>query len=285
MSVSTPCHRCPTRPRLRSWRAAILEHAEQRVLQVDGQRQQPVEEGRDRRQVLTQAAVLVGQPQPGRVLERLERAAFDLAAEQQHIELAQRGAAIVGFEIVVRPEQALPAGLALALGDRAQRVESARDGREKALLGLHVGGDRPEQRRLRLVGSIAAAQALDGGVGLPSRLQQIMDAQPLVPGGEIGMVAAAGAAGIGKHENALLVIHEGLCLGEVGRAGAVLDAEPIALAHDPPRAAGHLRHYLGAEALHDLVERALHGRSDASRSIRRSRRSTASRHCTGWPSR
>ena len=58
----------------------ILEHAEQRVLQIDGQRQQPVEESGDRRQVLTQGSVLVGQAQPGGILERLERAAFDLAA-------------------------------------------------------------------------------------------------------------------------------------------------------------------------------------------------------------
>ena len=49
----------------------VLEHLEQGVLQRDGQRQQPVEEGRDRRQVFAQTAVLVGQPQPGRVLEGL----------------------------------------------------------------------------------------------------------------------------------------------------------------------------------------------------------------------
>ena len=57
----------------------ILEHAEQRVLQVDGQRQQAIEEGGDRRQLLAQAAVLVGQAQAGGVLERLQRAALDLA--------------------------------------------------------------------------------------------------------------------------------------------------------------------------------------------------------------
>ena len=67
----------------------LLEHAEQRVLQIDGERQQPVEEGRDRRQLLAQAAVLVGQMQAGRVLESLQRAALDLAGEQQQIELAQ----------------------------------------------------------------------------------------------------------------------------------------------------------------------------------------------------
>src|SRR3546814_15812554 len=39
----------------------FLEHAEQDVLQVDGERQQTVEEGGDRRQLLAQAAVAVGE--------------------------------------------------------------------------------------------------------------------------------------------------------------------------------------------------------------------------------
>ena len=149
----------------------ILEHAEQRVLQCDGQCEEPIEEGGDRRQLFAQGTVLVGEAQPRGVLERLQRAAFDLAGEQQTIKLAQRGAAVDGFEIVVGAEQALPASLTLALGDRAKRVEPAGDGREEALLGLHIGGDRPEQGRLRLIGAIAAAQALDRGVGLPARLQ------------------------------------------------------------------------------------------------------------------
>ena len=57
----------------------LLERGEQDVLQIDGQRQQPIEEGRDRRQLVLDA-VGVGQLQPGRVLERLKRAALDLAA-------------------------------------------------------------------------------------------------------------------------------------------------------------------------------------------------------------
>ena len=205
----------------------ILEHAEQRVLQIDGQREQPIEEGGDRRQVFAQAAVVVGEPQAGRVLERLQRAALDLAGVEQHIELAQRRAAIDGFEIVVGAEQALAAGLTLSLGDGAERVEPARDGGEEALLGLHVGGDRPEQRRLRLVGAVRAAEPLDGGVGLPAGFQQIVDTQAAVLRREIGVVAASGAAGIGEHEDALLVVHEGLRLGEIGRAGAGLDREPV----------------------------------------------------------
>ena len=105
----------------------ILEHLEQGVLQRDGQRQQPVEEGRDRRQVLAQSAVLVGQPQPGRGFEGLQRATFHLAAVDQHIELAQRRAAMDGFQIVVGAEQPLAAGLALPLGDRPKGIEPAGD--------------------------------------------------------------------------------------------------------------------------------------------------------------
>ena len=41
------------------------------------------------------------------------------------------------------------------------------------------------------------------------------------------MIAAPGAAGIGEDQDALLVVHEGLRLGEIGRAGAGLDGEPV----------------------------------------------------------
>ena len=104
-----------------------------------------------------------------------------------------------------------------------------------------------------------------GALSRPDGSSQVRCAPvTLVPGREISVIAATCAAGVAEHENALLVVHEGLRLGEVGGAGAVLDAEPVALAHDPARAAGHFRDYFRAE---------------------RSRRSTASRHCTGWPSR
>ena len=63
-----------------------------------------------------------------------------------------------------------------------------------------------------------------------------------------------------EDEDALDVIHEGSGLGEIGRAGAVLDHQPIALANDAARAAGHLGDHVRAEALNDLVERARHRR-------------------------
>jgi len=55
-----------------------------------------------------------------------------------------------------------------------------------------------------------------------------------------------------------LVVHEGGCLGEIGRRRPVLDGETFALAHYAPRSAGDLGHDIGAEALDDLVERAGH---------------------------
>ncbi len=87
-----------------------------------------------------------------------------------------------------------------------------------------------------------------------------MDAQALVLHAQIGVVGPSGAAGVREHQNALLVVHEGLGFGEIGGTGTVLDREPVALPHDAARAAGDLGDLIGAEALHDLVERARHRR-------------------------
>src|SRR3546814_15460217 len=60
-------------------------------------------------------------------------------------------------------------------------------------------------------------KTLNGGVGLPSGLEQVMDAQPTVPRRKLGVIAAARAACLGEDEDALLVIHESAGLGEIGR--------------------------------------------------------------------
>src|SRR5208282_229888 len=79
------------------------------------------------------------------------------------------------------------------------------------------------------------------------------------------MIGPPGAAGVREDEDALGVVHERLRLAEICGARAVLDDKAIdavrsGLADDPARAARHLGHDLGAEALHDLVERTMHGR-------------------------
>src|SRR5260221_11645655 len=91
-----------------------------------------------------------------------------------------------------------------------------------------------------------------------------MNTQPAVPGAEIGVITAPGTSRVGKDKNTLLVIHEGLRLGEIDRSGTGLDGETVrailtALADNPPRASRNLGHHVGAEPLYDLVERALLG--------------------------
>ena len=73
------------------------------------------------------------------------------------------------------------------------------------------------------------------------------------------MIAAASAAGVAKHENALQVVHERSRLGKVGGWRAVFDGEAFAFADDAPGAARHLGDHICAEALYDLVERPRNG--------------------------
>ncbi len=207
----------------------LLEQLEELVLQRDRQRQHAVQERRDRRQFLDHRAFLRRQAKAGRGLEGLKAHERDRSGEDAAIELRKRGARIDAFEIVLGPKEALAAGLALAAGDRAQRVEAPRNGRDEAPLALHIGHDGPEQRRLRLVRPVGAAEPLDGGVGLPAGLQQIMNALSLVPRRKVGVIAATRSAGVGEDENALLVIHERIghlstCLVE---ANLLISKEPF----------------------------------------------------------
>ena len=263
----------------------LLEGGEERVLHRDPERQDAVQELRDRRQLFLERTVLVDKIETGRVLKIAERAALDLPGIKQLVELAQCGFGVGAFEIVVGAEQALTAGLALAAGDRAQGVEAARDRRQEALLALDVGRHRAEHRRLLLVGAVRAAQSLDRGIGAPAGLQQVVDAPALVLGIEIGVIAAPGAAGIGEDEDALVVIHKGGGLGEIRRSGTGLDAEAVA------RALTMRRERPVTSATRSVPKRCkiwssapCTGGNDARCSIIRSRRSTASREITGLPS-
>ena len=92
-----------------------------------------------------------------------------------------------------------------------------------------------------------------------------MDPQPAVPGSEIGMVGTPRATGVGKDEDALGIVHEGLGLGEVGGRGTGLDGKadlpaPIAARDNAPGAAGHFGDHFRAKMMEDLVERSGHRR-------------------------
>ena len=162
--------------------------------------------------------------------------------------------------VTCRSIRAVSAGLALAARDSAERVEAARDGRQKALLALHIGGDGTEDRRLLLVGAVGAPQSLDRGISAPAGFEQVMHALALVAAGEIGVIAAAGAPGIGEDEDALVVVHEGGGFGKIRRSRTGFDTEAIVAPHDAPGAAGDFGDQVGAEAVQQLVKRALHRR-------------------------
>src|SRR5260370_935790 len=132
-----------------------------------------------------------------------------------------------GVAIVVGGERRVTAGLARAAGDRAERVETPREGGRETLLALHVGGDRTDDRRLLLVGAVRAAEPLDRRVGAPAGLEQVMNPLALVLAAEIGVIAAPGAAGIGEDKDALVVIHEGGGLGKIRGGGAGRAAQGI----------------------------------------------------------
>src|SRR5258708_2388991 len=79
---------------------------------------------------------------------------------------------------------------------------------------------------------------------------------------KLRVIGTPGTAGVGENEDAFDVIHECLGFAEVGGTGAVLDDEVVdaispSLANDTPRAPCDFRHRVGAEALHDLVERTM----------------------------
>ena len=87
-----------------------------------------------------------------------------------------------------------------------------------------------------------------------------MDPLALVLAGEIGVIAASGAAGVGEDEDALVVIHKGGGLGKIRRSRAGFDTEPVVAPDDAPRTSGDFGDEIGAEAVQDLIERALHRR-------------------------
>ena len=100
------------------------------------------------------------------------------------------------FEVVLGAEQTIAGGAPLAPGQSAQAVEPARNGRGEPLLAVNVGRHRPKQWGYGLVGAVRPAQTLDGRVGSPAGLDQIVDPALLVLSGEVRMVAAARAAGV-----------------------------------------------------------------------------------------
>ena len=134
------------------------------------------------------------------VLESLQRPALDMAAPERDVEAPERRLRVDALQVVALAEQRLVAashgGLRIALSarDGAKAVKPSRDGGDEPPLALHIGGDGAEQRRRGLVRPVGAREALDGLVGPPARLKQVIDAALGAGAGEIGVVAAPGPA-------------------------------------------------------------------------------------------
>ena len=158
-----------------------LQLGEELVLLVDGERQQPVQEPGHGRQLLLEVA-LVDELEAGGVLEAGDGPARDAAPPERDVEAPERRLRVGTLQIVALAEQrriaAAHGGLGIALTpcNRAQGVKPARDRGDEPPLALHIGGDGPEQRRAGLVSAVGPAQPLDGLVGPPARLQQVVDA-------------------------------------------------------------------------------------------------------------
>ena len=112
--------------------------------------------------------------------------------------------------------------------------------------------------------SVGAAQTLDRLVGAPAGLQQVVDPELVVGAGQIGVIAAPGAAGHGEDQDALGAVHEGGGLGEIGGCGPATQRQALALrvrnTEHTPEPARHLGDRLVTETLHDLVQCCRHRR-------------------------
>jgi len=93
----------------------LLKSGEQDTLHSNCKRQETIQESGDRRQVVFEAVVITKAGASG-LFKGHERTARRIAAMKAAIELPQRIASVGRLEVVLRPEQPLPANLTLATG-------------------------------------------------------------------------------------------------------------------------------------------------------------------------
>ena len=101
-----------------------------------------------------------------------------------------------------------------------------------------------------------AAQPLDGRIGAPAGLQQVVPPPLLVLGRLCRMIGPARPARIGEDQDILLAVHEGLGRGGIAAGAALLNEEMTILGLErpdgPPR---DFCHGLVAKGPEDLIER------------------------------
>ena len=168
---------------------ALDEGVKHLVLHVQAQRQHAVQkQARRGHLVIGNLPLLVHDAlQPGLAQEVLKVQARHSPAlgvlDQLHHGLRR----VFRFQVVFFAEHALVGCVALALGQCAQLVQPAGNGRQKALLRRNVGAGQEVVRGRSLVGAVCAAKALHRLVGAPAGLNQVVLAFPLVGLAQVGM--------------------------------------------------------------------------------------------------
>ena len=121
---------------------------------------------------------------------------------------------------------------------------------------MHIGGADPEEGRADLGRAMRAAEPLDGRVGAPAGLQQVVPPPFLVLRRLRRVIGPARTARVGEDQDILFAVHEGLGFGGIAAGGALLDEEMAVLGLEgPDRSACDFCHGLIAKGPEDLIER------------------------------
>ena len=148
-------------------------------------------------------------------------------------EIPERPRGVDAFEVIPRLEESLPARLPLTAGEGPELVEAPSDRGYKPLLTFQVGRNEDVFRSLFLARSVRPAESLDGSVGSPPRLQEVVTAKALILDPEVGMVGASSTPGVGEDEDVLLVVGKRLGVGMYKMVAShdqfrvMLEEEPI----------------------------------------------------------
>ena len=232
------------------------EFVEDGILQRDRQREDAVEPALDRRKIIDHPAFGTFDAQAGQILELHEADRFKLASEEQPEPSVEGVFGVAALQIIGRIKEILPAGLPLAARQRAKAVEAAGNRRDEAALAANIRRHRSKQWGRGLVGTIGPPEPLDGSVSPPAWFEQEVNAPRLVSGGQIGVIAAPSAAGIGEDQDALVAVHEGMRFGDIGAWCARLQLlAAIWPDNQPPGPAGDFGNLIGAEPFDDGIER------------------------------
>ena len=128
-------------------------------------------------------------------------------------ELPQGFPCFLALEIVPGGEKPLTTCLSFPSGEGAELVQPSGNRGDEPLLSLQVGRDENPLGGLLLVGPVGPSEALNGPVGSPPGLHEVLAPQFLILGCEIRVVASSRSACVGEDKDFLLAGHELIGVG------------------------------------------------------------------------